>query len=216
VVARAEPFGVSGARDQVLARIRAALADKPSYDPVVLELGHEGIRDQDELADMFVSRAGAYRATVRRTATTELGQLVDSVCKEHAARRVVVPRDLPASWCAPGAEYVGDLGFSPQELDAFDAVLTGCAVAIAETGTFVMDHGSRQGRRAISLIPDLHICVVERDQIVESVAQGFALLDPTRPLTFISGPSATSDIELERVEGVHGPRQLEILITGCD
>ena len=124
-----------------------------------------------------------------------------------------MPPGLPAEWRPAGA--VEDHGLSPQELDALDGVLTGCTVAIAETGTFVLAGGPREGRRALTLVPDLHVCVVLAEQVVETVPQAFdALRDVARrPLTFVSGPSATSDIELQRVEGVHGPRNLVVLIV---
>jgi L-lactate dehydrogenase complex protein LldG len=130
---------------------------------------------------------------------------------------VVVPADVPEEWLSgTGAEVVRDDGtLTPADLDTVDGVLTGSAVGIAETGTIVLDGGAAQGRRALSLVPDLHVCVIRTDQVVGSVPEGVARLeDPTRPLTWISGPSATSDIELRRVEGVHGPRTLVVLLVG--
>jgi L-lactate dehydrogenase complex protein LldG len=128
-----------------------------------------------------------------------------------------VPAGLPDAWRPPELELVDDRGQSPLELDRLDGVITGCTVAIAETGTIVLSGGAREGRRAITLVPDIHICVVEEAQIVELVPQAFAALADlgleTRPLTFVSGPSATSDIELSRVEGVHGPRNLIVLVV---
>nr|MDT0523484.1 LUD domain-containing protein [Streptomyces sp. DSM 41633] len=126
---------------------------------------------------------------------------------------VVIPADLPIEWVA-GVTTVADTpALSVEQLDRADAVLTGCALGIAATGTIVLDAGPGQGRRALTLVPDHHVCVVRTDQIVDTVPQAFAELTPTRPLTFISGPSATSDIELQRVEGVHGPRTLDVLIV---
>ena len=141
-------------------------------------------------------------------------------CVEHGARRLAVPGDLPAAWRAEGVEWVEDDGLTNAQLDAVDGALTGCAVGIAETGTLVLDGGERQGRRALSLLPDLHLCVIDEEQVVGSVPEGVARLGAVvraagRPLTFVSGPSATSDIELDRVEGVHGPRTLEVLVVSA-
>jgi L-lactate dehydrogenase complex protein LldG len=132
----------------------------------------------------------------------------------------VVPADLPLDWLPPEIEAVPDRADRPlgvRDLDAIDGVLTGCALGIAETGTIVLDGGAASGGRALTLVPDHHVCVVEASQIVASVPDAIAALEPAaregRPITFVSGPSATSDIELERVEGVHGPRKLDILVV---
>jgi L-lactate dehydrogenase complex protein LldG len=135
----------------------------------------------------------------------------------RGARRVVVPPGLSVS-LPPEVEAVADDGLSPlapQDLDAVDGVVTGAAVAIAETGTIVLDASADQGRRAITLVPDYHLCVVRAEQVVELVPEAIARLAAaaSRPLTWISGPSATSDIELSRVEGVHGPRTLEVILV---
>ena len=139
---------------------------------------------------------------------------VSQALAEHDAARVVVAPGVPDAWRPDGVELVADDDLAPHALDALDGTLTGCAVAIAETGTIVLDGGERSGRRAITLIPDLHVCVVERAQVVASVPDAIRALEGGRgPFTFVSGPSATSDIELDRVEGVHGPRRLVVLIA---
>jgi L-lactate dehydrogenase complex protein LldG len=139
---------------------------------------------------------------------------VARVCPAPGAPRLGAPAGLPRMWRADGVELVEDRGLSAQELDALDGALTGCALAIAETGTIVLDGGGRSGRRALTLVPDLYVCVVERDQVVATVPDAIRALDGARgPFTFVSGPSATSDIELDRVEGVHGPRRLEVLLV---
>jgi L-lactate dehydrogenase complex protein LldG len=203
---------VSAARDEVLARVRAALRDVPADEPVEPPGYDPPATDFDPL-QRFAERVADYRATVREA--DDLAQTIARVCGEQGANRVGVPPALPAEWRPPGVELVDDRGLSPQELDALDGALTGCALAIAETGTFVLDGGERSGRRALTLVPDLHICVVERSQVVATVPDAIRALEGARgPFTFVSGPSATSDIELDRVEGVHGPRRLEVLITG--
>jgi L-lactate dehydrogenase complex protein LldG len=134
--------------------------------------------------------------------------------KERGARRIAVPEGVEARWLIQAdVDQVYDAPpLSYSQLDELDGVITGCAVAIAVTGTIVLDAGEGQGRRVLSLLPDYHLCVVKRFQIVGTVPEAMAKLDPRRPLTWVSGPSATSDIELERVEGVHGPRNLEVVI----
>ncbi len=163
-----------------------------------------------------------YRSHVRRTAPAQLLDTVRAALAERGTRRVVLPPglDLPGlDQPAPGqastldgVELITDGGLSAQELDQADGVITRAAVAIAETGTIVLDAGPGQGRRALSLIPDYHLCLIEADQVVALVPEAVARLSPDCPLTWISGPSATSDIELDRVEGVHGPRTLEVIL----
>ncbi|MFZ2013772.1 MAG: LUD domain-containing protein, partial [Nocardioides sp.] len=145
---------------------------------------------------------------VERCATSDLATRVAAALPDNA--RVVVPDGLDLD--VPGA--VRDDALSPADLDALDGVVTRARLGMAETGTIVLDHGPGQGRRALTLVPDLHVCIVEADQVVADVPDAFALLDPTRPLTWVSGPSATSDIELDRVEGVHGPRTLHVIVVG--
>jgi L-lactate dehydrogenase complex protein LldG len=203
---------VSGAREDVLARVRAALADVPRDEtPVAPAYEPPPPSGADPIA-RFVERVSDYRATVREA--PDVATTVGQVCAEHAARRIGVPRGLPAAWRPDGLELVTDDGLGVRDLDALDGALTGCALAIAETGTIVLDGGERSGRRALTLVPDLHLCVVERAHIVASVPDAFrALQDARGPFTLVSGPSATSDIELDRVEGVHGPRRLEVLLV---
>ncbi|MGW4028812.1 LutC/YkgG family protein [Streptomyces sp. NPDC004838] len=207
------------ARDRVLARIRTALAGAPDAPPPPRDyLTSHTPDDPAALLDLLYENLADYRASVHRATTAELPELVGRVLRAHQARSVAVPEGVPDAWLSDAdATLHRDPGpFAPltaAELDAIDAVLTGCALAIAETGTIVLDGGPGQGRRALTLVPDLHICVVRApEQIVASVPLAMPRLDPTRPLTWISGPSATSDIELNRVEGVHGPRTLEVLL----
>jgi L-lactate dehydrogenase complex protein LldG len=161
---------------------------------------------------------GEYRATVRSATRDELEPVIGQMCSEAGAERLAIPPDLPPEWRPNGPELVEDTGLSAHALDTLDGALTGCALAIAETGTIVLDGGRAQGRRALTLVPDYHLCVVEADAIVATVPEAIRQLEPAvregRPLTFISGPSATSDIELSRVEGVHGPRTLHVVVVG--
>jgi L-lactate dehydrogenase complex protein LldG len=207
------------ARDEVLARIRAALADAgdgaADPGPPLPVYRTRGDRHGAPLLDLLAERLADYHAAVRRTSPDGLGAAIAAALAERGVRRVVVPEglDLPP---LPGVETVTDHGgLSAQDLDALDGVITGASVAIAETGTIVLDGSPDQGRRAITLVPDYHLCVVRADQVVELVPEAVDRLEPSaaRPLTWISGPSATSDIELSRVEGVHGPRTLEVILV---
>jgi L-lactate dehydrogenase complex protein LldG len=174
-------------------------------------------RSRHEIVDLFAERIGEYRASVHRSHADEVGDVVERLCREREARRIVVPKDLPEAWRPPGLELVRDDDLGAHDLDSLDGALTGCALAIAETGVIVLDGGPGQGRRAITLVPDYHLCVVREDQVVDLVTEAVEQLEPAvragRPLTFIAGPSATSDIELNRVEGVHGPRTLHVVVT---
>jgi L-lactate dehydrogenase complex protein LldG len=200
-------------KDVVLQRIRAALADRPGPVAVPREYRRD-LGDTDIIA-LFAERAADYRATVTRVSTVDIPAAVAAALAERGARRVVVPQGFPDEWLV-GAEIEplrDDPPLSHADLDAADGVVSGCAVAIALTGTIVLDAGPAQGRRALTLLPDYHLCVVRADQIVGTVSEALARLDPARPQTWVSGPSATSDIELNRVEGVHGPRTLNVLIA---
>jgi L-lactate dehydrogenase complex protein LldG len=204
------------AREVILGRIQAALADGPSAVSVPRDYDRTLPAGVDVIG-LFVERVGDYRATVRRTTAAGLAEVIAGVLAGHAAVRIAVPADLPSEWLAAAAsvEAVPDAEppLTSAALDRLDGVVTGCAVAIAETGTIVLDAGLGQGRRALSLLPDLHVCVVRAVQVVGTVPEALARLEPTRPQTWISGPSATSDIELQRVEGVHGPRRLEVIVV---
>jgi len=200
---------VISAREEVLARIRRALGPGVAVPEVPRDYRAGGDLDQPALLELLTDRLVDYRASVRPAAAADLPAVLAAALAERGAERVVVPPGLP--WAVPGA--VADADLPAAELDRLDGVVTACAVAIAETGTIVLDAGPDQGRRAITLVPDYHLCVVRADQVVQTVPEAIARLDPGRPLTWISGPSATSDIELHRVEGVHGPRTLEVVLV---
>jgi L-lactate dehydrogenase complex protein LldF len=206
------------ARAAILGRIRSALADGPPPVEIPRQYRRRSQRSRAEIVDLFADRVGEYRATVRRAAPAELPRVLAELCAEAGARRLAVPPDLPAEWRPDHVELIPDATLSPQELDEVDGALTGCALAIAETGTIVLDGGAAQGRRALTLVPDYHLCVVAADAISdlipEAVEELAGAVGEGRPLTFVSGPSATSDIELSRVEGVHGPRTLHVVILG--
>ncbi len=200
------------ARDEVLGRVRAALADVPggSPDDEPVPRDYRRTHHDGDLVALFAERVADYRAVVRSVSADGLAA---AIADELAGQRVVVPVDVPQTWTDGLDVRRDEPPLSVDELDAVDAVLTGCALGIAETGTIVLDAGTAQGRRALTLVPDRHVCVVRADQVVADVPGAVAALDPVRPLTWISGPSATSDIELQRVEGVHGPRTLIVLLV---
>ena len=203
------------ARGAILARIRDAYPDPPASVDVPRDYAR-ALDPGVEVIELFAERVADYRATVHRVAAGDLPGTIAEALARCRARRLVVPAGLPEEWLAPATDLepiADDPPLVLADLDAADGVVTGCAVAIAETGTIVLDAGDGQGRRALSLLPDYHLCVVLADRIVGTVAEALERLDPRRPLTWISGPSATSDIELQRVEGVHGPRTLEVVIV---
>lgn len=208
-------------RERILGRVRRALADAPDGETPVSRdyLREHGQRTVAQTVNLLAENLADYRAIVHRCADRELADLIMRLLAERGSRTVLVPPGLPPYWLgASDTTQVHDRAASTaHELDRVDSVVTGCAVAIAETGTLVLDGSPDQGRRRITLVPDHHICVVRvPGQVVSSVPQGLERLDPARPLTWISGPSATSDIELDRVEGVHGPRTLEVILVGED
>ncbi|GGX25934.1 LutC/YkgG family protein [Streptomyces chryseus] len=215
---------MSSGRERVLARVRRALADVPRDErpqDVRVERGYlrvHGDRTTARTVDLLAENLADYRALVHRVDAAELPQLLKRLLAAHGSRSVLVPPGLPPGWLAaadPVLALVPDReADTAYALDVVDSVVTGCAVAIAETGTIVLDGGPDQGRRRITLVPDHHLCVVRvPDQVVGSVPQALERLAPGRPQTWISGPSATSDIELNRVEGVHGPRTLEVILV---
>lgn len=212
------------ARDDVLARIAAAHEAAPPpdlpYSGVARDYRTTSVLDHEALTERLVDRLLDYKALVRRCTPAELPSVVAAALAERGAQSIVVPGGLDQAWLSEvpegtlrvdGAEPADQL--SVAELDQTDGVLTSCAVAVAETGTLVLDGSVGQGRRVVSLIPDYHLCVVLPEQVVADVPQLVARLEITRPTTMISGPSATSDIELNRVEGVHGPRTLEVIVV---
>jgi L-lactate dehydrogenase complex protein LldG len=207
------------ARDDVLGRIRTALGE-PRRPPAEVVRDYRTADDRPAgdpaLLDLLADRLEDYRATVLRCAPEAIGTTVAAaldagLATGWAAADVVVAPGVPADWRPAGTTQ--DDGRPAVELAAFAATLTGVAVAIAETGTLVLDGSPLSGRRALSLLPDCLVCVVRGEQVVGGVPNGLAEVDPTAPLTMVSGPSATSDIELSRVEGVHGPRTLLVVLA---
>ena len=168
--------------------------------------------------DLFVERLEAQKTEVRRVEGGDVAAAAAAVCAARGVRRLGVPPGLPAAWLPAGASVVADHDLTPAELDALDGALTGCTLAIAETGALVLAAGSADGRRALSLVPDLHVCVVAVHQVEPDLPAAMPRIaglirEAGRPVVFVAGASATSDIELHRVEGVHGPRQLVVLLV---
>ncbi len=207
-------------RDVVLGRIRSALAKDGPAQPIPREYVKytDNAPGSDAVIELLIDRLVDYKALVRQVDPDGLAAAIDDALA--GLNTIVIAPGLPdvigGPCAANGRQVVTDTApttLTPQDLDAVDAVVTTARVAIAMSGTIVLDGGPGQGRRAISLVPDRHVIVLDADQVVETVPEAIAMLEPTAPLTMIAGPSATSDIELERVEGVHGPRTLHVLIV---
>ena len=211
---------MSGGREALLARVRAALGSAveiPEVPRAYRQAGALGDGGDSVTLDLFCARVADYRATVRRVRGDELPGALMAACEQRAARRIAVPAQAPP-WRVEGVELArDDPPLSPRQLDELDGVLSGCALAIAKTGTIVLDGMGASGRRALTLVPDYHLCVVRSEDVVPSVPDAVAALARVvaegRPITTISGPSATVDIELVRVEVVHGPRTLDVFVV---
>ncbi len=217
---------MSTTRQAILDRIRSALSDvtpaeKTDAPPIPRDYRQNSEMSQDALIEQLHERLDDYKAIVHIVTPDELTMAIARSLEARTARRILIPADLPFELPVMELEWLREPGQSLADIESSDGVLTTCAVAIAETGTIVLDCGPGQGRRSLSLVPDYHLCIVYSNQIVGLVPEAIARLsgpgsNPTSPMTWISGPSATSDIELNRVEGVHGPRTLEVLIVKTD
>ena len=213
------------AKEEILARVEAAIgggapeaADRlRDYDSLPRPYRHTGSLDTAARLDLFEDRLRDYNAVVHRCAAPAIAETVGQVLSARGKHGLLIPPGLPAAWLPAGFEFVTDNGLSYAALDQSEGALTGCAAAIAFTGTILLKHGPGEARRALTLVPDYHLCVVFADQVVETVPEGIARLHSFRtvPLTFFSGPSATADIEMTRVKGVHGPRTLEVVLVAA-
>jgi L-lactate dehydrogenase complex protein LldG len=210
------------AKEAILGRIRLAnLAAEANsvetqWDALPREYRRSGGRSLAAAVDLLEDRLRDYDAVVERCANSEVAATVARMLATRGKRRLVIAAGLPQEWLPASAEFVVDDGFTAEALDSFEGVLTGATVAIAETGTVVLQNVPGQGRRAISLVPDYHLCVVQVEVVVETVPEGMDRLAATAAIatTFVSGPSATADIEMTRIKGVHGPRFLDVLLVG--
>jgi L-lactate dehydrogenase complex protein LldG len=211
---------VTSAREEIMDRIRAALRDRPGVDQGGrIAAASKAGQTREQLTDLLVGRLHDYGAPVEHTDRASVHQGIGNVCHNAGLHRLVAAPDVPAAWRPADVEVIEDRGLTLNALEEVDGCLTGCALAVADTGTLLLDAGPRQGRRLLTLLPATHVCVVEADQIVLSISDAIMTLEERMrggapPLTMISGPSATTDIELVRVSGVHGPRRLLVVLVG--
>lgn len=203
-------------KESMLARIRGAIANAPAAPAIPDDFRQRDERDHAAIQEDFVARLLDYKASVVQVEAINLSQSIADACQRYSIQRLVIPADIPAAWLPAAVMTLpDDPPLSLADIDGSDGVLTGCASAIAQTGTIILDGGAAQGRRLLSLVPDQHLCIVRSSQIVGIVPEAIvAMRERSRqPITLISGPSATSDIELSRVEGVHGPRKLHVIVV---
>jgi L-lactate dehydrogenase complex protein LldG len=209
--------GVSS-RERVLERIRKANA-KAAHSQEPIPRTYDGAGSartnmQDaEVVALFEERLRDYDARVFRVRHDEIAAKATEILQSADRRHVAVPAGLPAAWRANGIEWMSDDELSLDVLNAVDGVMTAATLGVAVSGSIVLQHGPAEGRRVLTLLPDYHLCVIEAAQVVETLPEAFARIDPTRPVTFFSGPSATADIEMTRIKGVHGPRFLDVLLV---
>jgi L-lactate dehydrogenase complex protein LldG len=214
---------MSPARSEILRRIKDALRDVPSGEtPEMAPVPRNYLKTETaslaERLAQFLRRVAEYKAAVHSVTLEGLPGAIAAALAARGVGTLVVPSDLPDGWTPASIRVLRDHGLTHEAIESSDGVLTAAALGIAQTGTIVLDGGPGQGRRALTLLPDYHLCVVHDDQIVGLVPEAVARLHdaartPGHPITWISGPSATSDIELSRVEGVHGPRTLEVIVV---
>ncbi len=210
---------MSEARAAVLGRVRAAVGERATtktegYARVERRYQTGAGMGREACLELFTERLREYDARVFRVEEAGVGEAVERVMQERGVRRMVVPAGLPRRW-QRGAEFAEDAGFSARELDGFDGVMTGATVAVAETGSIVLQGAAGEGRRALTLVPDYHLCVVREVEVVETLVEGLRRLEGREgwPTTIFSGPSATADIEMTRIKGVHGPRFVDVLLV---
>ena len=211
---------LSGAREDILSRIRqlaggSAQTRARDYDAIPRTYVQNGTRDEAQRVELFFGRLRDYDSAVYTCRLSEIASSIGQILGARQLRRLLIPTAFLPEWLPAGLEFVSDNALTNLGMDSADGVLTGCALAIASTGTIVLRHSAEDGRRALTLIPDYHLCVVFENQIVETVPEGIRAMSPfsTAPITTISGPSATSDIEMTRIKGVHGPRTLDVLLV---
>jgi L-lactate dehydrogenase complex protein LldG len=206
-------------RERILRRIRAANERAGAQSqPIPREYQRAGDCSADQTLALFEERVREYDARVFPVRRAEIAVRAAEILSEAGRRRIAVPAGLPTEWCPSGIEWVTDgagdnSALSYESLDSVDGAMTGAALAIAVSGSIVLQHGPAEGRRVLTLLPDYHLCILQASDVVETLPEGFARLDPLRPTTFISGPSATADIEMVRIKGVHGPRSLDVLLV---
>jgi L-lactate dehydrogenase complex protein LldG len=219
-IAREGRRSMSGSRDEVLGRIRSAIGGSApgrsqDYETVPRRYRQAGTLDLEARLELFRSRIEHYECGCVRCTREQLPDAISRVLTARGKRRLILPAGLPVEWLPPTFDFVRDAGLSYAELDGCDGAVTGCTVAIAQTGSIVLCHDAAEGRRALTLVPDYHLCVIGADQVVETVPEG--LRDPrvarSALVTTISGPSATADIEMTRIKGVHGPRTLDVVLV---
>lgn len=210
------------ARAEILNGIRSALRSSTDatgiaaeYEAIPRAYKRDGTLGREALLDLLAHRLSEYDAGVTRCSAEKISEEVGKILEARGRRKIAIPDGLPEAWLPHGFDFQNGTSYDDYQLDRMDGVLTGCTVAIAETGSIVLQNAAAQGPRILSLVPDYHLCVVFAEQVVETVPESFAQLDSksTLPTTFFSGPSATADIEMTRIKGVHGPRFLDVVLV---